>query len=272
MGCAVGEVTGRLSCLTVHGVIATARTLGAGEEGPGCRPAAGRWRTAPLRPSTQQCPLPWAGRSSHPGGLGVAGGPFLADGPLRPPWLLMSGWGARCPAVLFCAHCRRPPWLAQAWCAGQAVGADHPVTTFPGAGPQPSCSHAPGWAPQLCRPAPTCLCGVGVHSQPGPTPQGRGAQGGAAVGHGRCADGAARAVLPGPARLGSWKGPRRWSWSPRPRPRPRTWLGSWEGPRRWRWSPPQHLGGSESWGMAGGGDRRSGILNSGPGAWGRVPL
>lgn len=183
MGCAVGEVTGRLSCLTVHGVIATARTLGAGEEGPGCRPAAGRWRTVPLRPSTQQCPLPWAGRSSHPGGLGVAGGPFLADGPLRPPWLLMSGWGARCPAVLFCARCRRPPWLAQAWCAGQAVGADHPVTTFPGAGPQPSCSHAPGWAPQLCRPAPTCLCGVVVHSQPGPTPQGRGAQGGAAVGH-----------------------------------------------------------------------------------------
>lgn len=211
------------------------------------RPGGGGQRLSGRPHSSAPCPglagAPTREASEWPGA------PFLADGPLRPPWLLMSGWGARCPAVLFCARCRRPPWLAQAWCAGQAVGAGHPVTTFPGAGPQPSCSHAPGWAPQLCRPAPTCLCGVVVHSQPGPTPQGRGAQGGAAVGHGRCADGAARAVLPGPARLGSW-----------------------EGPRRWRWSPPQHLGGSESWGMAGGGDRRPGILNSGPGAWGRVPL
>lgn len=138
MGCAVGEVTGRLSCLTVHGVIATARTLGAGEEGPGCRPAAGRWRTAPLRPSTQQCPLPWAGRSSHPGGLGVAGGPFLADGPLRPSWLLMSGLGGPVPSSsLLCP-------LPAAAMAGPGL------VCWAGCGCRPSGHHLPwGWTATL---------------------------------------------------------------------------------------------------------------------------
>lgn len=92
------------------------------------------------------------------------------------------------------------------------------------------CPHTPGWAPQLC---PTCLWGAGVCSQLGPTPQGRGVQGGATLGPGRSADTTACAVLPGPARLGA-------GWVPGDRIVPH----------------PMHLEVLSAGKLAGGGDRR----------------
>lgn len=120
-------------------------------------------------------------------------------------------------------------WWAGLWV--QSVPSLLPL----GLGLAPHCPQTPGWAPQLCQPAQTCVWGAGVYSQLGPTPQGRGVQGGVALGPSRSAASTACAVLPGPAGLGARRvlGDRIAPLDPLSPPHPHAWgklsPGGWPG-------------------------------------------